>query len=64
VTEHIELFATISNLTDAKYATFGAYGDPTGVGAPGVPTSGIGVDNRFIAPGVPLAVYGGVRVTF
>jgi iron complex outermembrane receptor protein len=64
VTVNIELFANISNLTGAKYATFGAYGDPTGVGAPGVPASGIGVDNRFLAPGAPLAVYGGVRVTF
>jgi iron complex outermembrane receptor protein len=62
VTEHIELFANISNLFDAKYATFGAYGDPTGVNAPGVPTNGIGVDNRFLAPGAPLAVFGGVRV--
>ena len=64
VTDHIEFFANISNLLDAKYATFGAYGDPTGVGAPGVPTNGIGVDNRFLAPGAPIAVYGGVRVTF
>ena len=64
VTQHIELFANISNLLYTKYATFGAYGDPTGVGAPGVPTNGIGVDNRFLAPGAPLAVYGGVRVMF
>lgn len=64
VTDHIELFANISNLFDTKYATFGAYGDPTGIGAPGVPTDGIGVDNRFLAPGAPLAVYGGVRVMF
>jgi len=64
VTNHIELFANIANLFNAKYASFGAYGDPTGVGAPGVPTSGIGVDNRFLAPGTPLSVYGGVRVRF
>ena len=62
VTDHIELFANIANLFNANYATFGAYGDPTGVNAPGVPVSGIGVDNRFLAPGAPLAVYGGVRV--
>jgi hypothetical protein len=29
-----------------------------------VPTDGIGVDNRFLAPAAPLAVYGGIRVTF
>ena len=65
--EHAQLFANISNLLDAKYATFSQYGDPTGVGAPGVPaggTNGPGVDNRFLAPGPPLAVYGGVRIKF
>ena len=68
VTDHFELFATIKNLLDAKYATFGAYGDPTGVGAPGIPagatTNAPGVDNRFLGPGAPLAVYGGMRVKF
>ena len=64
VIDHIEVFANISNLLNAHYASFGQYGDPTGVGAPGVPVSGIGVDNRFLSPGAPLAVYGGVRVTF
>jgi iron complex outermembrane receptor protein len=64
VTDNFELFASIQNLLDAKYATFGQYGDPTGVGAPGVPTSGIGVDNRFLAPSAPIAVYGGLRLRF
>lgn len=64
VIDHVELFASITNLFDNHYATFGAYGDPTGANAPGVPTSGVGVDNRFLAPGIPLAIYGGVRVTF
>lgn len=64
VTDHVELFANISNLFDTKYTTFAEYGDPTGVGAPGVPVSGIGVDNRFLAPGTPLAVFGGMRVKF
>ncbi|HEX3882126.1 MAG TPA: TonB-dependent receptor [Stellaceae bacterium] len=62
--DHIELFADISNLLDSKYATLGAYGDATGVGAPGVPASGGGVDNRFVAPGIPRAIYGGVRIRF
>jgi iron complex outermembrane receptor protein len=64
VTKNFELFADVSNLFDTRYATFGEYGDPTGVGAPGVPTSGIGVDNRFVSPAPPIAVFGGVRVTF
>jgi iron complex outermembrane recepter protein len=65
---HVELFVKIDNALDAQYATFGEYGDPTGVGAPGVPagavTNGPGVDNRFFGPGAPLAVLGGVRITF
>ena len=62
VTDNIELFANIQNLLNSKYATFAQFGDPTGVGAPGVPVNGVGVDNRFLAPGVPIAVYGGIRV--
>jgi iron complex outermembrane receptor protein len=61
--DHAELFADVSNLFNAKYADFAQYGDPTGVGAPGVP-QGVGVDNRFLAPGAPIAVYGGLRVKF
>jgi len=64
VTKNFELFADISNLFDTRYATFGEFGDPTGVGAPGVPTNGIGVDNRFVSPAAPIAVFGGVRITF
>jgi iron complex outermembrane recepter protein len=59
--DHAELFANITNLLDTKYATFGAYGDPTGVGAPGIPagatTNAPGVDNRFFGPGAPLAMF-------
>ncbi len=53
VTENFEMFANISNVLDARYATFGQYGDPTGVGAPGIPagatTNSPGVSNRFQA---------------
>jgi len=53
---------------NTKYATYGIYSDPTGVGAPGVPADGVsngpGVDNRFFSPAAPTAFYGGVRVTF
>jgi outer membrane receptor protein involved in Fe transport len=64
VTDNFEIFANVANLLNAKYATFGQYGDPTGVGALGVPTNGIGVDNRFLAPSAPIAAYGGIRVKF
>ena len=65
---HIELFATVDNLFDARYATFGQYGDPTGIGAPGIPagatTNGPGVDNRFQSPGAPIAAFAGIRAEF
>ena len=68
LTRQISLFATIDNVTNAKYATFGVLGDPTGIGAPGVPadsvTNGPGVHNRFQSPAAPIAAYGGLRVRF
>jgi iron complex outermembrane recepter protein len=65
---HVELFGSIDNLFNARYATYGIYSDPTGIGAPGVPADGVtngpGVDNRFLSPAAPIAFYGGVRITF
>ncbi|HLG89548.1 MAG TPA: TonB-dependent receptor [Alphaproteobacteria bacterium] len=64
----VQLFVNIVNAFDASYATFGILGDPTGVGAPGVPRNGItngpGVDNRFESPSAPISAFGGVRVRF
>jgi iron complex outermembrane recepter protein len=64
----IEIFATLSNLFNRTYATYGLLSDPTGVGAPGVPPDGItngpGVDNRFQSPAAPFAAFGGVRIAF
>ena len=63
---HLELFASISNLFDRQYATYGILSDPTGVGAPGIPpeavTNGPGVDNRFQSPAAPLEIFAGVRL--
>jgi iron complex outermembrane receptor protein len=65
---HVELFGSIDNLFNARYATYGIYSDPTGIGTPGIPADGVtngpGVDNRFLSPAAPIAVYGGVRITF
>ena len=64
----LQLFASIDNLFNAKYATYGIYGDPTGVGAPGVPahaaSNGAGVDNRFQSPAAPFAAFAGARIEF
>jgi iron complex outermembrane receptor protein len=68
VAPRLQLFARLENALDARYATFGLLGDPTGVGAPGVPagaqTNGPGVDNRFQSPAAPFAAYGGVKLSF
>jgi iron complex outermembrane receptor protein len=68
VTDDIEVFVNIVNAFNAKYATFGVLGDPTGVGAPGIPpgavTNGPGVDNRFESPAPPISAFGGVRIRF
>jgi iron complex outermembrane receptor protein len=66
VDPQIQLFATVDNLFDSKYANYGILSDPTGINAPGIPagstTNGPGVDNRFQSPAAPFAVFGGVRV--
>ena len=66
--EQVELFASVQNLFDERYATLGLFADPTGVGAPGVPpnagSNDPGVDNRFQSPGMPRAYFGGVKIRF
>lgn len=63
LTDTIEVFCAVSNLFDAKYANFGELGDPSGVGAPGVP-KGAGVDYRFESPAAPRSVMAGVQIQF
>jgi iron complex outermembrane receptor protein len=60
---HIEVFASISNLLNRNYATWGILSDPTGVNAPGIPTDGVtAIDPRFQSPAAPFAIFGGVRL--
>ena len=65
---HLEVFATINNLFNRKYGTWGILSDPTGVNGPGIPpdgvTNGPGVDNRFLSPAAPFEAFGGVRILF
>ncbi|MBV9912681.1 MAG: TonB-dependent receptor, partial [Sinobacteraceae bacterium] len=63
-----EAFLAIQNVTDRRYATYGIYADPTGVGAPGIP-AGAGandprVDNRFASLAAPRSLFGGIRIRF
>jgi iron complex outermembrane receptor protein len=65
-TRHLEVFASVNNLFNKKYGTWGILSDPTGVGAPGIPpdgvTNGPGVDNRFLSPAAPLEAFVGLRL--
>jgi iron complex outermembrane receptor protein len=65
---HLEVFASINNLFNRQYSTWGILSDPTGIGAPGIPPNGVtngpGVDNRFLSPAAPFEAFGGVRITF
>lgn len=56
----VELFAAIHNLFDKRHANYGLYGNPAGIGAPGV----TGGDNRFQSPAAPRAYVAGIRLTF
>jgi len=60
--EHFEFFATVNNLLNRKYATWGILSDPSGQNAPGVPANGP-YDPRFPSPAAPLEVFAGVRIS-
>ena len=66
--KHVQVFANIQNLFDRHYSTYGILGDPTGVGAPGVPPAGVfgdpDVAAQFQSPAMPRAYFGGVKLSF
>ena len=68
LSKNVQVFANIQNLFDRHYSTYGILGDPTGVGAPGVPADGAfgdpDVDPRFQSPAMPRAYFGGVKISF
>jgi outer membrane receptor protein involved in Fe transport len=63
-----ELFLSVDNVFDRRYASYGIFSDPTGIGAPGIPpdanSNAPGVDNRFQNPAAPRSVFGGIRIKF
>lgn len=64
LTRRLSLFVMVDNAFNARYATFGVLGDPTGIGAPGVPADGVGVNPRFQSPAAPISAHGGVKLRF
>ncbi len=59
LSDRLIVYVAGENILDARYATFGLYGDPTGGGA--LPQF---TNPRFVVPAAPLAVTLGVRSTF
>jgi len=59
---HLTLFAAINNVFDKRYYTYGSFG-PVG-DTPWPNVRGGVTDPRTASPGMPLAAYGGVRITF
>lgn len=58
----LTLFAVLNNALDKRYSTYGSFGPVGDVPWPNVP-GGV-TDPRTASPGMPIAVYGGVRVIF
>ncbi len=61
-TERVQFFGLINNLFNRRYALFGTYFDPESVTNVGLPI--VLSDRRTEVLGAPLAVYGGIRITF
>ena len=60
--ERITLFAVVNNVFDKRYYTYGSFGPVGEVPWPNIP-GGV-TDPRTASPGTPIAVYGGLRLTF
>jgi len=56
---HLELFATIENLLDRKYETFGSFSPTSDVPIVEAPNAS---NPRSLSPAPPISVYGGIRV--
>lgn len=59
--EYLEIFGSVENATNRKYATFGTFSPVGEVPIIGLPNAS---NNRSLAPGTPVAAYGGMRLTF
>ena len=60
VTKNVTLFAVVNNLFNNKYALYGTYFEPEGTEKAGLPITL--TDTRTQVPGMPFAIYGGVKV--
>ncbi len=61
LTPHIQLFASIENVTDEKYYTYGTFSPTTSIFLFQAPNA---TNPRAYSPAAPIGGFGGVRVTF
>jgi iron complex outermembrane receptor protein len=61
LTPNIQFFASVENVTDAKYYTFGTFSPTTSVFLAQAPNA---TNPRAYSPAAPVGGFGGVRITF
>ena len=61
VSENIEIYGYVENAFNRRYATFGTFSPVDEVPIIAVPNASI---NRSLAPGAPVAAFGGLRILF
>ena len=61
VTENLEVYGYVENALNGKYATFGTFSPVGEVPILALPNAS---SNRSLAPGAPIAAFGGMRLTW
>lgn len=61
LTPHIEFFASVDNVTDARYYTYGTFSPTSSVYLAQAPNA---TNPRSYSPAAPIGGFGGVRITF
>ena len=61
VTDHIQLFAWVQNITDARYYTYGTFSPTSSVFLAQAPGA---TNPRSYSPAAPIGGFGGVRISF
>jgi iron complex outermembrane recepter protein len=61
LTPHIQFFASVENVTDSKYYTYGTFSPTTSVYLAQAPNA---TNPRAYSPAAPIGGFGGVRISF
>ena len=61
LTPHVTLFASVENVTDAKYYTYGTFSPTSSVFLSQAPNA---TNPRSYSPAAPVGAFGGVKVGF